>query len=113
MDENLVRSLISEACDELKDLLLSKNAAYGNSALNPLRIFSKVDPIEGINVRIDDKLSRKMRGAEGDDGEDAEWDLAGYLVLKQVAKRVEKAKAEAESVTPSPVKPHEQARGPI
>ena len=94
MDDALVVSMIAEACDELKALLLSKNAAYGNSALNPLRFFSKVAPIEGINVRMDDKLSRIQRGAEGDDGEDAEWDLAGYLVLKQVAKRVEKAKAE-------------------
>lgn len=39
-------------------MLLAKNAAYGNSALEPVRIFSKADPTEQIRVRIDDKLSR-------------------------------------------------------
>ena len=37
--------------------------AYGIiSALDPLRIFSKADTTEQINVRIDDKLSQIARG---------------------------------------------------
>ena len=49
---------IKVICQEIQDLLLEKNRCYGDSAANPVRIFSQVDPIEQINVRIDDKLSR-------------------------------------------------------
>ena len=76
---------ISEVCDEVKNLLLEKNRKYGDSALNPKRVFSKASPIEQINVRIDDKISRIM-SAQDDDTEDAELDLIGYLILKRVAK---------------------------
>ncbi|WP_437310080.1 hypothetical protein [Sorangium sp. So ce388] len=78
--------LIAEECDRLKDLLLAKNACYGNSALDPVRIFSKADPVEQIRVRIDDKLSRLARGSAA--GEDVEQDLLGYLVLLRVARRL-------------------------
>lgn len=69
----------------LRTFLISKNTAYGNSALEPLRVFSKADPMEQIRVRIDDKLSRLLRG--DDCGEDTEMDLLGYLTLLQVARR--------------------------
>jgi hypothetical protein len=63
-----VQHLIESECDALKALLVSKNAAYGNSALDPVRIFSKVDRVEQIRVRLDDKLSRLARGsAAGED----------------------------------------------
>ena len=78
---------ISEICDEVKNILLEKNRKYGDSALNPKRVFSKASPIEQINVRIDDKISRIM-SAQDDDTEDAELDLIGYLILKRVAKKV-------------------------
>lgn len=83
-----VQSLIAEECDRIKEMLLEKNRNYGNSALDPVRIFSKADPVEQINVRMDDKLSRLARGSDG--GEDPEMDLAGYLILKRVAKRRQK-----------------------
>jgi hypothetical protein len=75
---------IVEQCDFIAELLLEKNRQYGDSALNPVRIFSSVDPVEQINVRIDDKLSR-IASNQDDDAEDAELDLIGYLVLKRVA----------------------------
>ena len=50
--------LIAQVCDEVKELLLSKNRKYGNSALCPRRIFSKASPVEQILVRLDDKLAR-------------------------------------------------------
>lgn len=68
-------------------LLKSKNAAYGNAALNPVRIFSKAPADEQINVRIDDKLSRLARGHDA--GEDVELDLIGYLLLKRVQRRLD------------------------
>lgn len=73
------------ACNEIAEMLLQKNRAYGDSALNPVRIFSKASCIEQLNVRMDDKLSRMLRGDVTAFGEDVEKDLIGYLILKQVA----------------------------
>ena len=78
--------LVDEVLGELGAMLKRKNRAYGNSALEPLRIFSKADDIEQLKVRIDDKLSRIRNGSA--DGEDAESDLIGYLVIKQIAHRL-------------------------
>lgn len=77
---------IAEVCEEVKALLLDKNKKYGDSALNPVRVFSKADVLEQIKVRMDDKLSRIRTSAE-DDSEDAYLDLIGYLVLYRVALR--------------------------
>ncbi len=79
-------NLIAEECDGLKEMLLAKNRKYGNSALDPKRVFSKADAEEQLLVRIDDKISRVGQG-EGDDEEDAILDLAGYLVLLKIARR--------------------------
>jgi hypothetical protein len=65
-------------------MLVAKNKAYGNSALSPIRKFSKASSVEQILVRIDDKLSRLARGQSA--GEDVEKDLIGYLVLLQIAR---------------------------
>ena len=82
-----VQAAIAQVCDDVKRVLLEKNHAYGNSALAPLRIFSRADAIEQLNVRIDDKLSRVARGCEFA-GDDTELDLIGYLVLRRVAQRL-------------------------
>lgn len=88
--QELVQQLISEECDAIKSILLAKNKAYGNAAVDPVRIFSKASSVEQINVRLDDKLSRMVRGEAA--GEDAELDFIGYLLLKRVAKRLEETK---------------------
>lgn len=77
---------IEAECDAICELLLAKNRKYGDSALNPVRVFAKADPIEQINVRIDDKLSR-MQSAQSDEDEDVDLDLIGYLILRRIAKR--------------------------
>lgn len=79
-------SAIAAECNIIRDFLLEKNKSYGGSVFDPVRIFSKVDIVEQINVRMDDKLSRLARG--NDYGEDVEKDLLGYLLLKQAVKRV-------------------------
>ena len=76
---------IAEVVDGIRDMLIAKNRAYGDSALDPVRVFSKEDAIEQIYVRIDDKLSRVKRGHEYP-GDDTISDLIGYLVLLLVAK---------------------------
>ena len=77
---------ISLICDDIKELLLYKNKKYGNSVLEPIRVFSKADDVEQILVRIDDKLNRIQQGAGliGDD-EDVITDLIGYLVLLKLS----------------------------
>jgi len=76
---------IMDECVALASMLIEKNAAYGDSALNPVRVFSRADPVEQLRVRIDDKLSRLMRGSAA--GEDVVLDLLGYLVLLRIATR--------------------------
>jgi hypothetical protein len=77
---------ISQVCDDIKSFLIAKNVSYGDSALEPIRIFSKSDSVEQIAIRIDDKLSRVSRGHEfaGDDTID---DLIGYLILLKIARK--------------------------
>jgi hypothetical protein len=83
------QSEIRRVCDELCELLVQKNRAYGDSALTPMRVFSRADSVEQIKVRIDDKLSRLSRGhALPDESlDDTISDLMGYLVLLRVAVR--------------------------
>jgi hypothetical protein len=77
---------IAIICDEVKQLLIEKNKKYGDSALQPSRIFSKADATEQILVRIDDKLNRIQKGAGllAND-EDVIMDLIGYLVLLKIS----------------------------
>ena len=76
---------ILQVTNEIKDLLIAKNRKYGDSALSPVRIFSKADTVEQIKIRIDDKLSRISNGHGEDLDEDTVVDLIGYLILLRVA----------------------------
>jgi hypothetical protein len=71
--------------DAIGTMLIAKNSVYGNSALAPVRVFSRASTEEQLLVRIDDKLSRLARGAAA--GEDVVRDLVGYLVLLLIARR--------------------------
>lgn len=73
-------------CFDIARMLVRKNAAYGDSALRPLRMFSRASPVEQLRVRLDDKISRLARGEAA--GEDVELDLIGYLVLLRIAQRM-------------------------
>lgn len=76
---------IARVSSEITSMLIDKNMAYGDSALDPVRIFSKSNPIEQLLVRIDDKLSRFARGTDYPGDNDID-DLIGYLVLLKIAK---------------------------
>jgi hypothetical protein len=77
---------------EIRELLVSKNLKYGNSALEPLGVFSKLSAKEGLLVRIDDKLKRIKNGSLEKDDEDVINDLIGYLVLLKIQTLEEKYK---------------------
>lgn len=85
LDKKQFRDDVDAVLDAVSALLIAKNEAYGNSALDPVRIFSKVPTVEQILVRIDDKLSRLARGDNA--GEDVEMDLLGYLVILRIARK--------------------------
>ncbi len=76
---------ILDECLAIAEMLVEKNRAYGNSALAPVRVFSKASSEEQLLVRIDDKLSRLARGSAA--GEDVVADLIGYLVLLRIARK--------------------------
>lgn len=84
---------IAEIVDATKDLLLYKNKMYGDSALNPVGIFTKhiktsPENTASILVRLDDKLNR-VRNAEALRVNDVS-DIIGYCTLLLVSMGVTK-----------------------
>jgi len=85
---NNFSTLVGSELANIETMLIDKNAKYGNSALEPKRIFSKASSVEQILVRIDDKLSR-MATQSVDEDEDVVQDLLGYLILLRIAQKKE------------------------
>ena len=79
---------------EIQEMLIVKNLKYGNSAIEPLGVFSKLSPEEGIKIRIDDKLKRIKNGSLEKDDEDVVNDLIGYLVLLKIYAKKEESMIE-------------------
>ena len=77
---------IKEVTNQLQELLIKKNRAYGNSALEPLNVFSQQNAVDSLCARLDDKLSRIKNKGLNDKTEDTLFDLAGYLILLIIAK---------------------------
>jgi hypothetical protein len=71
-------------CLEVAEMLIKKNISYGDSALNPMRLFASSDEVEQLKVRIDDKLNR-IKNAQGFAGDNDIDDLIGYLILLKIA----------------------------
>jgi len=87
-----VIELIDQECENIKQLLIAKNKAYGNSFQHPINIFCKLSAEDQINCRIDDKLNRMKNGKDTEFiPEDTEMDLIGYLVLKRVLRKTREA----------------------
>ena len=78
---------VDKICAEIATLLKKKNRSYGNAALDPIRVFSRLDSYQQLLVRIDDKLSRIKRG-DNTFNEDTVRDLVGYLILVMIAERM-------------------------
>ena len=83
---------VYKVLSEITEMLIAKNQKYGNSAIEPLGIFSDLSPEEGLKVRIDDKLKRIKNGSLDRDDEDVINDLIGYLVILKILQKDEKAK---------------------
>lgn len=87
---DIMVGLIRTVCSEMAEFLIEKNKSYGNSVAEPVNVFSQMEPLDQIDVRMDDKLSRIMRGKPYK-FENDERDLAGYLLLKIATSRYLKA----------------------
>lgn len=76
---------LEKVADKVINLLKEKNKAYGDSALNPLNVFSKLDATESLCCRLDDKIARIRNKGINDKTEDTIDDLIGYLLLLKMA----------------------------
>nr|DAU27606.1 MAG TPA: Nucleotide modification associated domain 1 [Caudoviricetes sp.] len=72
---------IAEITEAIRDLLLYKNQKYGDSALNPKKIFYKGDARNSILIRLDDKLGRIMANADATPRINDIADIIGYCTL--------------------------------
>jgi hypothetical protein len=77
-------SEIEKVIDSIKVFLLEKNKRYGNSALEPLSVFSSFvksedQALDNMLVRLDDKLKR-IKNADKLRKNDVA-DIIGYLIL--------------------------------
>jgi len=76
---------LDKVAEKVINLLKEKNKAYGDSALNPLNVFSKLDATESLCCRLDDKIARIRNKGINDKTEDTIDDLIGYLLLLKMA----------------------------
>lgn len=72
---------IKDILEGMKDLLLYKNQKYGDSAINPKKIFYKGDSTNSILIRLDDKIGRVMSNTEEKPRVNDVADIIGYCTL--------------------------------
>ena len=72
---------IIEITESMRDLLLYKNQKYGDSALQPKRVFYKGDAVNSILIRLDDKIGRIMAHTESAPRINDVADIIGYCTL--------------------------------
>jgi hypothetical protein len=70
--------------DNFKSFLLEKNKRYGDSAINPIQVFSNESAEEQIRARLDDKL-RRIKNSDELRKNDV-CDLFGYTSLLMISK---------------------------
>jgi hypothetical protein len=70
--------------DNFKDFLKEKNRRYGDSAIAPIKIFTKSDAGSQICNRLDDKLSRIKNSSDLKKNDLA--DIFGYTALLLIEK---------------------------
>lgn len=76
---------IKDILSGMTDLLLYKNKKYGDSAINPKKIFYKGDSTNSILIRLDDKIGRVMSNTEEKPRVNDVADIIGYCTLLLVS----------------------------
>ena len=70
--------------DNFKAFLLEKNKRYGDSAINPIQVFSNESAEEQIRARLDDKL-RRIKNSDDLRKNDVA-DCFGYIALLMISR---------------------------
>jgi hypothetical protein len=95
------KPLIEQECDELKKLLIAKNADYGSSFAKSPVLYPTMPPKTAILVRMSDKINRignlvmlaKTEKTEVNEPlTETVKDLAGYCLLFNVLSREDSVK---------------------
>jgi hypothetical protein len=68
------------------EFLKEKNKRYGDSVINPVKVFSKVEPTNKACIRLDEKLQRIMNNDTGELRKNDVADTFGYLALLMIDK---------------------------
>lgn len=85
MTEKTFQETADALFENFKLFLVEKNKRYGNSALEPVQIFSQNTPEDQILNRLDDKLSRiKNRGKGVKLKKNDVSDVMGYISLLMI-----------------------------
>ena len=88
MDEALytdTQAKLVDVLDGMKNLLLYKNRKYGDSAINPKKVFYKGDSTNSILIRLDDKIGRVMSNPDDKPRVNDVADIIGYCTLLLVS----------------------------
>lgn len=83
--ETSTQQKIKDILSGMTDLLLYKNKKYGDSAINPKKIFYKGDSTNSILIRLDDKIGRVMSNTEEKPRVNDVADIIGYCTLLLVS----------------------------
>jgi hypothetical protein len=84
VENNSFVEKVDGVLNKVRQTLILKNQEYGDAALNPLHVFSTLPSEERIKARLDEKLSRLVKGKGNQ--EDTILDLLGGLVLLKLSK---------------------------
>lgn len=81
---------LNEVLKEIRTVLLEKNESYGDACLDPVNVFTDLPPDKQIQVRMNDKINRLIKGKKFGN-EDTKFDLMGYIIIERIyAKRNQK-----------------------
>lgn len=85
VEDTPTQQKIKDVLSGMTDLLLYKNRKYGDSAINPKKIFYKGDSTNSILIRLDDKIGRVMSSTEVKPRVNDVADIIGYCTLLLVS----------------------------
>lgn len=83
-EESNTQDKIQTLFENFKDFLQEKNKRYGDSVINPVKVFSKVEPTNKACIRLDEKLQRIINSEELRKNDVC--DTFGYLALLMIDK---------------------------
>ena len=85
VEDTPTQQKIKDILSGMTNLLLYKNKKYGDSAINPKKIFYKGDSTNSILIRLDDKIGRVMSSTEEKPRVNDVADIIGYCTLLLVS----------------------------